>query len=108
GSNPHLAGYAATRLGYMIDDDGNEVAPLRTRMLIEKQVPGVIVRSAVAGGKIVGSIIHGKDGIADPRPIEEDLSESLQRVVLQAADAIPGLGFAIVDVVSTDPATATD
>lgn len=109
GSNPHIAGYAATRLGYALDDDGNEVAPLRTRMLVEKQMPGTIVRSAVAGGRIVASIIHGKDGAEEPRRLESELSEPLQHVIRRAADAIPGLGFAMVDVVvSADPATASD
>lgn len=105
GSNPHLAGYAATRLGYIVDDDGNEVAPLHTRMLVEKQIPGQIIRCVVVGGEVAGAFIHADNGQVVSERLDGELSQPLRDIALRAADAIPGLGVAMIDLATQEPAS---
>lgn len=99
GRNPHLAGYAATRLSVVLDEDENEVAPPRTRFLIEEQLPGRIFRSAVVGGRIIATIELDPDAPTNTRRITDDLSPTATEIIVRAAEAIPGLGFAVVDSV---------
>lgn len=99
GRNPHLAGYAATRLSVVLDDNENEVAPPRTRFLIEEQLSGTILRSIVVGGEIVATVELNPDTRTSTHEVLDGLSETSRDIILRAADAIPGLGLAVVDAV---------
>lgn len=107
GSNPHLAGYAATRLGYIIDDDGNEVAPLHTRMLVEKQLPGKVLRCVVVGGRVAGVFVHTDNGQVVSEVLKQGISTKIEELAIRAANAIPGLGVAMIDIATEEaPARA--
>lgn len=102
GSNPLIAGYATTRLGYVLDDEGNEVAPLRTRFLVEKELDGHTVRALVCGGRIIAAVRLDTDtheGVAD---VTDELHPEFSIMLIRAAEAIPGLAMATVDAVTED------
>lgn len=108
GSNPLIAGYATTRLGYMLDDEGNEVAPLRTRFLIEKQVPGRVVRALVCGGRLIAAVLLDVGTGTGYQDVTDGLHEEVAAVLIRAAESIPGLAMATVDVVLDDPRRGVD
>lgn len=101
GSNPLMAGWAPTRLGYILDDDGNEVAPLRTRFLLERQTPGETVRALVVGGRVIAAVLLDAEGTGTEE-VTASLHEGLGQVLVRAAEAIPGLAMATVDAVVDD------
>lgn len=103
GSNPHLAGYAATRLSVVLDENENEVAPPRTRFLIEEQLAGKVLRSAVVGGTIITTVELDPDNPANSKKFIGGLTATATETIVRAADAIPGLGFAVVDAVFEGP-----
>lgn len=103
GSNPHLAGYAATRLSVVLDENENEVAPPRTRFLIEEQLAGKVLRSAVVGGRIIATVELDPDTPANAKNFMGGLTTAATDTILRAAAAIPGLGFAVVDAVFDGP-----
>ena len=99
GSNPLIAGYATTRLGYVLDDDGTEVAPLRTRFLIEKQVEGQVVRAMVTGSRVVAAVLRDP---AAPRDILEQLHPGFTELLVRTSQAVPGLAMTTIDLVVDD------
>ena len=102
GSNPLVAGYATTRLGYILDDEGNEVAPLRTRFLIEKQVPGDVVRALICGDRLIAAVLLDVTTGHGYQEVTSALHEDIAEILVRAAGAIPGLAMATVDVVVDD------
>ena len=102
GSNPLVAGYATTRLGYILDDEGNEVAPLRTRFLIEKQVPGDVVRALICGGRLIAAVLLDVTTGNGYQDITDEVHEGIVEILVRAAGAIPGLAMATLDIVVDD------
>src|SRR5699024_4379492 len=102
GSNPLIAGYAATRLGFDIDDDGNEVAPLRTRFLVEKQVPAQVVRTLVCGDEAVVSVLLDDSTGLGVLDVTEQCHSRIRELAVAATRATPGLALGTVDIVSDD------
>lgn len=100
GSNPHIAGYATTRLTFTHDEDGNEVAPLRSRMLVEEDPRGRSIRAFVVGGRLVAAVELDDDQAAGVRDITGELPGDQHDVIVRAAQAIPGLACATIDAVS--------
>ncbi|WP_120004697.1 hypothetical protein [Nesterenkonia muleiensis] len=99
GSNPHTAGYATTRLTFTFDEEGNEVAPLRSRMLVEKQMPGRTVRAFVIGDELVAAVELDTDDSTGVRSVKHELSAEDVALFTQTAAAVPGLACATVDAV---------
>lgn len=98
GKNPHVAGYATTRLTFDVDEEGQEMAPLRSRMLVERDRPGTVTRVFVAGDNIVAAVLLDeahKTGIED---VTEVLHPEMADMARTAVRAIPGLGCASVDL----------
>ncbi|MGO1440997.1 MAG: hypothetical protein ACTHVY_13040 [Brevibacterium yomogidense] len=102
GSNPLIAGYAATRLGFDLDDEGNEVAPLRTRFLVEKQVPGQVVRTLVCGDEAVMSVLMDDSTGLGVLDVTEQCHPRIREIAVAATQATPGLALGTVDIVSDD------
>ncbi|SMY13192.1 hypothetical protein [Brevibacterium jeotgali] len=102
GSNPLIAGYAATRLGFDIDDEGNEVAPLRTRFLVEKQVPGQVVRTLVCGDDAVVSVLLDDSTGLGVLDVTQQCHPRIREIAVAATQATPGLALGTVDIVSDD------
>lgn len=98
GSNPHIAGYATTRLTFTYDEEGNEVAPLRSRMLVEEDPAGRAVRGFVVGGRLIAAVELDGDRRTGVREVTEELSSEVIDVLLRAAEAVPGLACATVDI----------
>jgi hypothetical protein len=108
GRNPALAGYAANRLGFQLDDDGNEVAPPRTRFLIEKQLKGMYVRIFACGEETpVAVVMDPRTGEA-VRDVSAQLDASLSGVAIRAVRGVPGLAAATVDIILEDPSSPAD
>lgn len=101
GSNPHVAGYATTRLTFTYDDEGNEVAPLRSRMLVEKQIRGRTTRAFVIGGELVCAVELNPDNVAGARVVTSELTTNDIAVFTRTLAAIPGLACATIDAVRT-------
>lgn len=102
GSNPLIAGYSTTRLGYILDEDGQQIAPMRTRFLVEEQPVGETIRALVVGGELVAAVEldpAGQDGVRD---VTKTLHRAIKATLLKAAEAIPGLAAAMLDVVVAD------
>lgn len=102
GSNPFIAGYAATRLGFDLDDDGNEVAPLRTRFLVEKQVQGQVVRTLVCGDEAVVSVLMDESTGRGVLDVTAECDPRIREIAVAATGATPGLALGTVDIVSDD------
>ena len=102
GSNPLIAGYAATRLGFDIDDDGNEVAPIRTRFLVEKQIPGQVVRTLVCGDEAIISVLLDDSTGRGVLDVTEQCHPRIREIAVAATRATPGLALGTVDIVSDD------
>lgn len=102
GSNPLIAGYAATRLGFDIDDDGNEVAPLRTRFLVEKQIPGQVVRTLVCGDDAIMSVLLDDSTGRGVLDVTDLCHPRIREAAVAATRATPGLALGTVDIVSDD------
>lgn len=100
GSNPYIAGYATTRLTFTHDEGGNEVAPLRSRMLIEKDVPGQGLRAFVIGDQVIAAVELDEDRMIGVREVTSELRTKFKDVFLRSARAVPGLGGATVDAVN--------
>lgn len=101
GSNPRIAGYATTRLTYTYDDEGNEVAPLKSRMLVEKEIPGRTVRAFVIGDDLVAAVELDNNHAAGVRNVTEEMSGADAQLYARALSAIPGLAFATIDAVES-------
>lgn len=101
GSNPNISGYTTTRLTYVVDDQGRELAPTRTRMLIEKEPVGKAFRTFVVDGEVVGIVELSADGEVGEVVIIDTANPGLTSAATNAADAVPGLGFAMVDLTET-------
>ncbi|WP_217134672.1 hypothetical protein [Leucobacter chinensis] len=99
GSNPLISAYAATKLAFDFDENGNEVAPLSTRFLVEKQLSGLIFRAFVLQGEIVSIVELDPDSEIPLRNAKKLVSSSTREVILKAASAIPDLSCATVEVV---------
>lgn len=108
GSNPLIAGYATTRLGYIVDDEGNEVAPLRTRFLVEKELEGQLVRALVCGQRLIVAVLLKPDAGVGTQDVTDDLHPEISDLLIRAAHAIPGLAMATVDAVVNDHQKAPD
>lgn len=102
GSNPLMAGWAPTRLAYILDDEGNEAAPLRTRFLLERQTPGETVRALVCGGRVVAAVLLDAAAGTGTQDVTATLHAEIGQAVVRAAEAIPGLAMASVDAVVED------
>lgn len=102
GSNPLIAGYAATRLGFDVDDEGNEIAPLRTRFLVEKQVPGQVVRTLVCGDEAVMSVLMDDSTGLGVLDVTDQCHRRIREIAVAATQATPGLALGTVDIVSDD------
>ncbi|GAA4831591.1 hypothetical protein [Garicola koreensis] len=98
GSNPHIAGYATTRLTFTYDEEGNEVAPLRSRMLVEEDPFGRAIRGFVLGGRLITAVELDGDRNTGVREVTEELDPEVIDVLVKAAEAVPGLACATVDV----------
>lgn len=103
GSNPHLAGYATTRLTYQLDENGDRLAPARTRILIEREVPGTVTRAFVIEGKVIAAVELDETRSYGVSEAEESLTPELQDVFIRAAEAVPGLACATIDAVVDRP-----
>lgn len=99
GSNPHIAGYATTRLTFTHDEEGNEVAPLRSRMMVEKQPRGRSLRAFVVGGVLVTAVELNSQQSAGTREVTQELEPGVVAILIKAAEAVPGLACATVDAV---------
>ncbi|RJN31068.1 hypothetical protein [Nesterenkonia natronophila] len=107
GSNPHIAGYATTRLTFTHDEEGNEVAPLRSRMMVEEDVPGSTIRAFVVGGELVAAVELDETQATGVKDRTNDLPTELTQVLVRAAEAIPGLACATVDAIHRRDADST-
>lgn len=99
GRNPKISGYTTTRLTYVVDDQGRELAPLRTRMLVEQEPKGRAFRVFVVGSEVVAAVELEPGQTRVVKEVTDTTAPDLLRAAEQAADAIPGLGFAMVDLV---------
>jgi hypothetical protein len=103
GRNPEIAGYATTRLGFELDDEGNEVAPVRTRFLVEKQHQGTQVRLFAHGDEQLPiAVILDADAGRGVEDVSEHVHPSLYEVACRAVASVPGLAVGTVDVVLDD------
>ncbi|WP_129665200.1 hypothetical protein [Phytoactinopolyspora endophytica] len=102
GRNPRIAGYAATRLGFDIDDQGNQVAPPRTRFLVEKQLRGEYVRIFTCGDDALIAITLDRAADTGADDVTGSIDPSLLRLAVQAVRCIPGLAAGTVDLVVDD------
>lgn len=100
GSNPHIAGYATTRLTFTHDEEGNEVAPLRSRMLVEEDPQGRAVRAFVVGGELLVAVELDDDQMTGVRAITQELNSDHVRIFEKASQAVPGLACATIDAVA--------
>ncbi|WP_261623335.1 hypothetical protein [Nesterenkonia marinintestina] len=98
GSNPLVAGYATTRLTFTLDEEGNEVAPLRSRMLVEEDPAGRALRAFVVGGRVVAVVELDDDQTSGVTDVTGDVPDAVADVFVLASEAIPGLACATVDV----------
>lgn len=102
GSNPRVSGYATTRFGFETDDDGNQLAPAKTRFLVEKQLKGPHVRVFACGDfGPVAVLLDPETGVGQ-KDISEDIHPSLHKAALTAVAAIPGLAVGSVDFILDD------
>ncbi len=108
GSNPMIAGYAATRLGYEVDDEGNQVAPARTRFLVEKQPIGQYVRLFACGNRSPIAVLLDPGSGQGTQDVSDEVHSSVRDVALRAMRSIPGLAVASVDVVLDDHRVSAD
>lgn len=109
GSNPHIAGYATTRLTFTHDEEGNEVAPLRSRMLVEKEPRGRVLRAFVVGGAVIAAVELNNQQTSGTREVTQELGPDVSGIFIRATEAVPGLACATVDaVVSTDIASGLE
>jgi hypothetical protein len=97
GSNPHIAGYATTRLTFGYDEEGNEVAPLRSRFLVEEDVIGRCLRVFVIGGAVVAAVELDADYAFGVRDVTDELTAEAAEICGRAVQSIPGLACATVD-----------
>ncbi|NEE04097.1 hypothetical protein [Phytoactinopolyspora halotolerans] len=102
GRNPELAGYAATRLGFDIDEDGNQVAPPRTRFLVEKQLTGEYLRVFTCGDAAPISITLVRSTATGVDDVTGSIDPSLRRLAVRAVRCIPGLAAGTVDLIVDD------
>ncbi|QSB04812.1 hypothetical protein [Natronoglycomyces albus] len=102
GSNPRVSGYATTRFGFELDDEGNQIAPAKSRILVEKHLEGEHVRVfACPGSDPIAVLLDPETGLGSA-DISESIDPSLHKAALQAVDSIPGLAVGSVDIVITD------
>lgn len=99
GSNPRISGYTTTRLTYIVDDQGRELAPPRTRMLVEHEPAGAHYRAYVVAGRIAAVLAMDNSTMRATAEVTEAVSPGLRDAARKAAEAIPGLGCAVVDIV---------
>ncbi|WP_146341508.1 hypothetical protein [Nesterenkonia sp. NBAIMH1] len=100
GSNPYVAGYATTRLTFTYDDDGHEVAPLKSRMLVEKQMPGRPIRAFIVGDSLIAAVELDVDHSTGVRSVTDELSADDAALFVRTLAAVPGLAFASIDAVA--------
>jgi hypothetical protein len=100
GSNPHIAGYATTRLTFGYDEEGNEVAPLRSRFLVEEDVIGRCLRAFVIGGAVVTAVELDADYAFGVRDVTDELTAGAAETFGRAVQSIPGLACATVDAIT--------
>lgn len=108
GSNPMIAGYAATRLGFEIDDEGNQVAPARTRFLVEKQPEGTQLRLLVCGGDAPIAVVVDTASGLGIRDVSGEVHTTVLEIAARAVASVPGLAAGSVDVVLDDHRVAAD
>lgn len=99
GNNPHIAGYATTRLTFTYDEEGNEVAPLRSRMLVEQDVAGQRLRAFVIGGRLITAVELDDNRAFGIREVTEEISTESTKILVSASQSVPGLACATVDAV---------
>jgi hypothetical protein len=108
GKNPAIAGYAATRLGFQLDEDGNEVATPRTRFLVEKQLQGRYVRIFTCGDDAPAAVLLDRStGIAE-QDLTGGIHPTFEAMAVRAVQSVPGLASGTVDVVVEDPQKPAD
>ncbi|GAB3194106.1 hypothetical protein [Nesterenkonia suensis] len=100
------AAYALTELREPGRQNGKLVAPPGYRFLVEKHLSGEYLRFLVIGGEARGVILC-PDGPwrsrgATLRDVQESTHPSLKAIAVAAAQAMPGLSLAAVDMVVAD------
>lgn len=102
GSNPRVSGYATTRFGFEIDDDGNQLAPAKTRFLVEKHLTGKHVRVLACEGSDPIAVVLDPETGNGSEDISAQIHPSLHAMALKAVTAIPGLAVGSVDFIVDD------
>jgi UDP-N-acetylmuramoyl-tripeptide--D-alanyl-D-alanine ligase len=100
------AAYALTELREPGEEDGRVVVPPGYRFLVEEHIRGDYVRFLVVRG-LVRSVVHcfGLPGSASAdggRDILGEVHPTLLQLAIDAAQALPGLSVAAVDMVVAD------
>ncbi len=98
--------YSLTLLLEPDEEDGRTVAPAKYQLLVERHVSGHYLRVLVVDGTAV-SAVQCPAGLADPagepnREVLGELHPSIVTLAINAAQTIPGLAVAAVDMVVDD------
>lgn len=109
--------YALTLLLEPDEEDGRSVAPAGYQFLLERHVPGEYVHVMVLGDDLLAAVYcpggpagpagpagaPGLPGVTGPnRDVTDELHPSIAALAVEAAQTIPGLAVAAVDIVLAD------
>ena len=100
--------YAETLLGLDEDEQGRRIASARMRLLIEKRVSGRYIRCMVCDGEVLAAIELERSEPQKWTNIIEQLHADFKELAVKAADVIPELAAASVDLVVSDPSSELD
>jgi glutathione synthase/RimK-type ligase-like ATP-grasp enzyme len=95
--------YGLTLLLEPDEEEGRTVAPAGYQFLIERHVTGDYLRQLVVGDRVV-SAVHCPGGPAGApgRDVTDEVHPSVREMAVYAADAVPGLAVAVIDLVLQD------
>jgi hypothetical protein len=98
--------YGLTMLLEPEEEDGRMVSPAGYQFLLERQVSGEYLRLLVVGDQ-VSSAVHCPGGLAGSvdqpyRDVLDEVHPSIRSLAVDAAQAVPGLAVAAVDLVLAD------
>jgi len=100
--------YGENILSYAEDEAGERIAPPHARLLIEKSVSGRYVRCFVCDGECLAAVEFEASTRMPKADISAQLHEGFKSIAVRAANVVPGLFAASVDLVLEDPSEAPE
>jgi hypothetical protein len=103
-SSLEASAYGENILSFSRDDTGRRLAPVSSRLVVEKKVSGRYVRCLVCGNDVLAAVEFERSASTPRSDISDQLHPGFKIVAMRAAAVVPGLFAASVDLVVQDPA----